>query len=195
MFKSINGGRLPERATKYSAGFDVFSNEDVIIGAGETRLISLGITLDEDFFIKRHNQVSSHFFKWAKDRAPSEDEAMKMANENADENINSFKSFHYFALHIRSSLRAKGLTSLGTGVVDIDFRDEIKMIIHNPFTGFDDDANPTGGTGWSIYRIKKGDKIGQLILCRHEGWLLPTEYTKDKERSGGFGSTDKKEKE
>ena len=24
MFKSINGGKLPQRATKYSAGFDVF---------------------------------------------------------------------------------------------------------------------------------------------------------------------------
>ena len=30
------------------------------------------------------------------------------------------------------------------------------------------------------YEIKKGDKIGQLILCRHEGWLLPEEYTKSK---------------
>lgn len=34
MFKTINGGQLPQRATKYSAGFDVFANEDVVIGAG-----------------------------------------------------------------------------------------------------------------------------------------------------------------
>lgn len=38
MFKSLNGGVFPQRATKYSAGFDVFSNEDVTIGAGETKV-------------------------------------------------------------------------------------------------------------------------------------------------------------
>ena len=50
MFKSINGGRLPERATRYSAGFDVFANEDVVIGAGETKLVGLGIALDDLLF-------------------------------------------------------------------------------------------------------------------------------------------------
>lgn len=166
MFKSINGGRLPERATKYSAGFDVYSNQDIVIGAGETKLVSLGIALDFDSI------------------------AQNIAFERMI-NLEDWMEKHYFALHIRSSLRAKGLTSLGTGIIDMDYRDEIKMAIHNPFTGFDDDANPTGGTGWSSYQIKKGDKIGQLILCRHEGWLMPEEYTKDEERTGGFGSTGK----
>ena len=39
------------------------------------------------------------------------------------------------------------------------------------------------------YTILKGDKIGQLVLKRHEGYLLPQEYTLDAERNGGFGST------
>lgn len=163
MFKSINGGIRPQRATRYSAGFDVYSNEDVVVGAGETKLVSLGIALDD---------------LWM------------------DQKQEFYKEQYYFSLHIRSSLRAKGLTSLGTGIIDMDFvyPNEIKMVVHNPFTGFDDDANPTGGTGWSSYQIKKGDKIGQLILCKHEGWLLPSEYTKDEERTGGFGSSDKENK-
>lgn len=155
MFKSINGGKIPERATKYSAGFDVFANEDVIVGAGETKLIGLGVMLDFDAIAENI----------AFDRMI---------------NLESWIQCHYFALHIRSSLRAKGLTSLGTGIIDMDYLDEIKMVIHNPYQNV-----------WSSREIKKGDKIGQLILCRHEGWLLPAEYTKDEERVGGFGSTDK----
>lgn len=168
MFKSINRGLLPQRATRYSCGFDVFANEDVVIGAGETKLIGLGIALDDDTIRVLANGLNV----W---------HGMELHEVND----------MYFALHIRSSLRAKGLTSLGTGIIDMDYRDEIKMVIHNPFTGFDDDANPTGGTGWSSYEIKRGDKIGQIILCRHEGYLLPSEYTKDEERMGGFGSTGK----
>ncbi len=36
MFKSINGGILPQRATIYSAGFDVFANEARNGGFGST---------------------------------------------------------------------------------------------------------------------------------------------------------------
>ena len=46
MFKTINGGILPKRFSKYSAGFDVCSNEDIVIVAGETKLIGLGIAID-----------------------------------------------------------------------------------------------------------------------------------------------------
>lgn len=170
MFKKLyDDARLPERATMYSAGFDVFSNEDAVIGAGETKLIGTGIVLELDYY----------------------DLCSKIWGHHSDDLENDIDTSFYFALHIRSSLRAKGLTSLGTGIIDMDYRDEIKIVVHNPV-----DNN----TLLEIYReyahsnhaykeIKKGDKIGQLILCRHEGWLLPSEYTKDEERNGGFGST------
>ena len=42
MFKLINGGeKLPTRATSFSAGLDVYSREDKVIGAGCTELIGL----------------------------------------------------------------------------------------------------------------------------------------------------------
>lgn len=172
MFKSINGGIIPCRFTRHSAGFDVFSNEDVVIGAGETKLVSLGIALDD---------------LWM------------------DQKQEFYKEQHYFALHIRSSLRARGLTSLGAGIIDMDFiyPNEIKMVIHNPIAKlvtFQDGYVETLGLSDVLaqssigYVIKKGDKIGQLILCRHDGYLLPSEYTKDEERNGGFGSSDKENK-
>lgn len=181
MFKSINGGILPCRFTRHSAGFDVYSNEDVVIGAGETKIIGLGIALDFDAIARNI----------AFDRMINLEDWMKC---------------HYFALHIRSSLRAKGLTSLGTGIIDMDYRDEIKMVIHNPVqrveavfncdyveTRLDEKPDDVRVKN-TKYTIKKGDKIGQLILCRHEGWLLPSEYAKDEERVGGFGSSDKENK-
>lgn len=163
MFKSINGGQLPQRATKYSAGFDVFANDDVVVGAGETKLVGLGIALDTLGL-----ELLAH--------------SIHCDSKGID--YERFAMSHYFALHIRSSLRAKGLTSLGTGIIDMDFTHEIKMVIHYPIDHF----SFVNDIPYE-YEIKKGDKIGQLILCRHEGWLLPSEYTKDDARNGGFGST------
>jgi len=157
MFKSIDGGKLPERATKYSAGFDVFANEDVAIGAGETKLIGLGVALD----------------------------AIAISAD-----INLIQTANYFELHPRSSLRLKGLGG-GVGIIDIDYQDEIKMVVTNMVsnTHLLEVYQEWAHCNHSTYKIKKGDKIGQLILKRHEGWLLPAEYTKDEERTGGFGST------
>ena len=100
MFKLINGGeKLPTRATRFSAGFDVYSREDKVIGAGCTELIGLGIALDIEI---KNNEFQIQHYK---------------------RNANS----HFLELHIRSSLRAKGLTSLGTGVIDLDFVPNCKI--------------------------------------------------------------------
>ena len=179
MFKSINGGILPKRATRHSAGFDVYSNEDVVIGAGETKLIGLGIALDDYEICETMNYALNN-------TRLNEIVKHQMYGFATEEDMSIFLQEHYFALHIRSSLRAKGLTSLGTGIIDMDYRDEIKMVVHYPIDHFSF-VNDIPHE----YEIKKGDKIGQLILCRHEGLLLPSEYTKDEERTGGFGSTGK----
>ena len=60
MFKQINGGKLPQRAKKYSASFDVYANEDVVIGAGETKLVGLGIAIDTEAFWERCEWYEQH---------------------------------------------------------------------------------------------------------------------------------------
>ena len=188
MFKKLTADAiLPKRQTRFSAGFDVFANEDKVIAAGQTELIGLGIAIDLE-------QIKGRFVgAYLSDNG---------ADEYFDEHaFTEFKEQHYFALHIRSSLRVKGLTSLGTGVIDIDYDQEIKMVIHRPCTlktvwGVINLAfiRFKGGDAGRCqvdegYKINKGDKIGQLILKRHEGYLLPQEYTLDNERVGGFGSS------
>lgn len=170
MFRKLtNDARLPERATKYSAKFDVFANEGAIIGAGETKLVPLGIALDVEMYC--FDKVSQLPYDYV------------LRNNIAG--YDDFLKSHCFALHIRSLLRARGLTSLGTGIIDMDYRGEIKMVIHNPLRWGEVPVNDNatvytkGVQHNASYVIKKGDKIGQLILCRHEGYLLPSEYTKE----------------
>lgn len=177
MFKQENGGVLPSRETKYSVGFDVYANETVAIGAGETKLISLGISLCIEE-IKKAVEAHGLNFEW-------------------------FMTQHYFDLCLRSSLALKNglIIPNGAGKIDLDYKDEIKMIIHNPITeqhvtwwvdmilNMVQISNRFNTDNTANYTIKKGDKIGQLILHRHEGWLIDEKYTKNNLRVGGFGST------
>ena len=191
MFKKLTADAiLPKRQTRFSAGYDVFANEDKVIAAGQTELIGLGIAIDLE-------QIKGRFIgAYLSDNG---------ADEYFDEHaFTEFKERHYFALHIRSSLRVKGLTSLGTGVIDMDFDQEVKMVINNPmvavqcipiksgsgeYIGDEYKSEGFGDLEFGAYEIKKGDKIGQLILLQHAGYLMPSEYTLDNERVGGFGSS------
>lgn len=76
----------------------------------------------------------------------------------------------YLELHPRSSFRRKlGVT--GVGIIDTDYRDEIKLI-----------ATPNRD-----YFILKGERIGQLIAKQYFDVILGVE--KDSDRLGGLGST------
>ena len=48
MFKVLDEVCTPRRETKYSAYIDLFAREDVTIGAGETKIVPLGIKTDLD---------------------------------------------------------------------------------------------------------------------------------------------------
>ena len=182
MFKKLTADAiLPKRQTRFSAGFDVFANEDVVICAGETKLIGLGIAIDKNLLEKL---IPKKVYP-----LPSIEADIYWSSV-----CHNFFESHYLELHIRSSLRAKGLTSLGTGVIDIDYPDEIKMVVHNPVTlegySIDDGYRLCVPTSCDYsYKINKGDKIGQLILLSHAGYLMPSDYTLDNERVGGFDSS------
>ena len=193
MFKKITADAiLPKRQTRFSAGFDVFANEDKVIAAGQTELIGLGIAIDLDDW---YYEIS---YRHARKNNNSHIASANIAYQSVED----FKNKFLLELHIRSSLRVKGLTSLGTGVIDMDFDQEVKMAIHNPICGYEDvdhcdyglismpfGASMFKGETNPNYEIKKGDKIGQLILLPHAGHLMPDEYTLDNERVGGFGSS------
>lgn len=116
MFKTINNGKLPTRGTKYSVCVDLYANEDVVIGAGETKVIGLGVCIDNDF-IKKMPQCSSLEF--------DDDEINSLFNKMSYE---LFMKSHYIQLMLRSSLGAKGLIlPNGVGIIDLDFIPSCKI--------------------------------------------------------------------
>ena len=157
MFKVLDGATAPTRATKYSAMVDLYAREDVVIGAGETKIVPLGVKISEDGLQKL------------------------LVNSGREFMDDYFKKSHYLELHPRSSLRAKGLI-IGVGVIDLDYPDEIGLIVHNPILDVS-----FGVYNGDAFKISKGDKVAQCTLMEHKGYLLGIES--DTERNGGFGST------
>jgi len=163
MFEVLDTVCQPTRATKYSAMVDLYARENVVIGAGETKIVPLGVKIDK-------GSIKDSLEDW--------------------EHIGGFMESHYLELHPRSSLRAKGLI-IGVGVVDLDYNLEIGLIVHNPLitgqihTGYGD--KKLGIDIYKFFEINKGDKVAQCTLKEHKGYLLGIES--DAERSGGFGST------
>lgn len=172
MFKVLTEGCEPKRATKYSAAVDLFAAEDKIIKAGETAKVRLGVKLEmealkESFY--ENGIIQRHFL---------------------NDFFENFLKSHYLQLEPRSSLRAKGLIA-GTGIIDLDYKDEIMIILHNPMTGKNDcdEATCICSPNATAYKINKGEKIAQIMLCEHKSYLLG--YESDTERVGGFGHSGK----
>ena len=114
MFKVLDEKCKPTRATKYSAMVDLYAREDVVIGAGGTVIVPLGVKIDQDFFIYEIGKIDVSAGGFVS--APG----------NASEIINNFLKSHFLELHPRSSLRAKGLI-IGVGVIDLDFISHCKL--------------------------------------------------------------------
>ena len=113
MFKVLDEVCTPKRGTKYSAYVDLFAREDITIGAGETKIVKLGVKLDLDslyrswYFYTEQNNISG---SWE-----------------------MFLKSHYLEIALRSSLGVKGLViANGIGIIDLDYPDEIELIVHNP---------------------------------------------------------------
>ena len=85
---------------------------------------------------------------------------------------------HFLMLSVRSSMRVRELSSLGEGIIDLSYPDEIKIILHNHSKN-------------GMIKVKKGDKIGQLILMQHNERATWKYRQTDIQRDGGFGSTGK----
>lgn len=126
--------QLPVRATCGSAGYDLFSDSDVVIPAHGKGMVNTGISV------------------------------------SIPENC-------YGRIAPRSSLAWKSSIDVGAGVIDSDYRGEIKIILFNH-----SDEN---------FVVKFGDKIAQLII---QQILLPhilevSSLDETERGTGGFGST------
>ena len=174
MLKVLNDVCKPTKGSKYSAAIDLYAREDVVIGAGKTVKVPLGVCIDLDELL---DGIDS-FYPYNEGMLPK----YKM---------DYFMKTNYLQLEPRSSLRAKGIIA-GTGIIDLDYKDEIMILLHNSVGGVDtyyqngsiDLGCFNGGTH---FKIQKGDKIAQILLKEHKTYLMGIDS--EEERIGGFGST------
>jgi len=174
MFKILTSGCEPTRGSEFSACVDLYASEDVTIEAGATKLVGLGVSLDIDFLLNK-------IFPITKDEKPA---SLEMQNKGREQ----FMKSHYFQLMLRSSMSKHLIISNGVGIIDIDYKDEIKIRLHHPMAK--EDLNRAGQgyrSGYREIKIKKGDRIAQITLLRHSLELFDIETTAT--RTGGFGST------
>lgn len=171
MLKVLDEICKPTKGSKYSAAIDLYARDYIIIGAGETVKVPLGVCIDEKLM---YNLTNSY-----------------LQREPIIDDFDRFKDSHYLQLEPRSSLRAKGLIA-GTGIIDLDYKDEIMIILHNPV--YKVDTYYQGGSidlgcfnGGTHFKIEKGDKIAQILLKEHKTYLMGVDT--EEERVGGFGST------
>lgn len=173
MFKILKDYCEPVRSTKYSAYVDLFSAEDVIIGAGETKVIKLGVKLDLDKLYRSWYSYTEQ--------------------NNISGSWDMYLRSHYLEVSLRSSLGVKGLIiANGIGIIDLDYPNEIGLIVHNPLNDIDlienyNYCNRNIPPKLRKFIINKGDKVAQCTLKEHIGFLMG--YESDVVRVSGFGST------
>lgn len=191
MFKILDGVCTPKRGTKYSAYVDLFAREDVTIGAGETKIVKLGVKIDFEKLKEKILKNPIDFIGLAGEFTTllSDDTIIQRALKS-----------NYLEIALRSSLGAKGLIiANGIGIIDLDYPDEIGLIIHNPCSleqvriwnkqNIGNEVSFEYRTK-EFFKISKGDKVAQCTLKEHKGYLMG--YESDVVRTGGFGSTDNK---
>lgn len=183
MLKVLDKVCIPTKGTKGSSCIDLYASKDIAIYVGEIKIVPLGVKIDLET-LKKDNYIH-----W-KDYGDFE----------------SFMESHCLELKIRSSgCTKKGLViANGVGEIDLDYPDEIGIILHNPITehnitwwidriakrlGLDTDFN---NDNTANRLIKKGDKIAQLKFVEHKSYIFG--INSDDIRDGGFGSTDKEKK-
>lgn len=176
MLKVLDDVCKPTKGSKYSAAIDLYAREDVIIGAGETVKVPLGVCIDLEKLANRLFNMENFSISI-------------QTNRFLEEDFNIFKMRHYLQLEPRSSLRAKGLIA-GTGIIDLDYKDEIMIVLHNPVQRLQNFQGGMCEIYPDVFYVTKGDKIAQILLKQHKTYLMGIDT--QEERTGGFGSTDKK---
>jgi dUTP pyrophosphatase len=159
-------GRVPTRGSAFAAGYDLYSAENATVPARGKGMISTGIAIavpagtckylrHVDYSIYVADPLANlHFEDWVIDKCTPDGRVAP-----------------------RSGLAVKHSIHTGAGVIDADYRGEVKVILFN-FSDID-------------FEIKEGDRIAQLILEKiytPEIEVVPV-LEETVRGDGGFGST------
>lgn len=147
-------GRLPTRGSAFAAGYDIYAARDTTIPARGKALVDTDISMAIPegtckFALCHHVNADDWMLTWILDGriAP------------------------------RSGLASKNFIDTGAGVIDADYRGQVKVLLFNHAE--------------ADFEIKEGDRIAQLILERiYTPEVVEVQELAESVRgAGGFGST------
>lgn len=202
MFTVIEDGIAPKIKTEFSSSADLCAREDIIIKQGTTAIIPLGVKIDLDYFKNRFDGKG-----WDKDEDEADSFNAMLHKDYIEGLIYNFLQKHFFELKLRSSMAKVLIIPNGVGEIDIDYPNEICLMVHNPLTleyvekifsinkyshlhnDFENDREKIELEYG--YKISKNQAVAQIKLMSHENTLMPIEYRSYDKRVDGFGSTNK----
>ena len=141
---------IPSYGSEFSAGIDVCSNGEYVVKAHTRMVIPTGLCVE-----------------WLNNIGNGDFGLLDSTN-------------YYLRMAPRSGLSVKNSIDIGAGVIDYDYRGEIKVCFIN--------------NGENDYTIKHGDKICQMILTKIERFneiVCVDELNETVRGDNGFGSTGK----
>lgn len=148
-----NNATVPTRGSVDAAGYDLYASENITIPGAKCTVTVSGSGFTKKGPVQLHQELVKT------------DIAIKVPDG------------HYGRIAPRSGFSWKQFTDIGAGVIDVDYRGEVKVLVRN--------------LGNQDLEIKKGDRIAQLILERNS---IPNVVEVDDldatdRGAGGFGST------
>lgn len=156
--KLSDKGRLPTRGSAFAAGYDLYAAKDTTIPARGKALVDTDISM----------AVPAGTCKLTPIRSPclSLQHSLLTNPPTIDGRIAP-----------RSGLASKHFIDTGAGVIDADYRGQVKVLLFNH-----NEAD---------FEIKEGDRIAQLILERiYTPEVVEVQELEESVRgAGGFGST------
>lgn len=162
MFEILDKVCTPRRDSRYSAGMGLFAREDIVIGAGETKSIPLGVKINlekiKEIAIPTRNVPTL----WV------------------DDEFDRFLRTHCLEVFLRKSLAVESLiVPNGIELVNLDYPYEIELLVHKALNAGEyfnvngslicfNDPNHS-------FKISRGQQVAECMLTKHKGYLMDTE--------------------
>lgn len=173
-------GFRPKRATRFSAGYDVFLNDTIFLDPGEKRLVDSGVYVD----VVENGRLPIAVALLLPALVAALQGSLALATVLAVTCLAVFvelqdcccrRMLPFVAVKEKSGVATKLSVSVFRGVVDCDYRDSVKLEITNRST--------------ETVVLCEGRAVCQLVIIPCLTTLddeVPTQ-----ERTGGFGSTER----
>jgi dUTP pyrophosphatase len=153
--------KLPTRGSAFAAGYDIYASKDTVVPARGKVLVDTDISMAVPDGTCMPSFLSSSILPYPNLNLTHTDILLPIDGRIAP----------------RSGLASKHMIDTGAGVIDADYRGQVKVLLFNH--------------GEKDFEVKEGDRVAQLVLERiYTPEVVEVQELEESVRgTGGFGST------